>query len=273
MSLEEIKQEAIKKRRRRGRRRFLASRAHPRDAAVMGGQLKQMPRFRPPNAALAVLRRARETAAAAAQAAADAAALIEQNRAEQAHFGPPPPFRRSRRGRRRGRGGRGGAAAGQTGTSRSDEEPPKTHRQRKSASYWARRREKRRMRRAQAMSDPYFYDPPPMEPYRFPPEPYQPVLDDYPGMMSYRGYDWQDLGPGPEPGFMHQPDRFAGPGHARYAPSRDDEYLAQARALIQAQNEQLNPGYRPPFEPWPCPAPFIPGEEWGPRSHMRSSRW
>ncbi|KAF5403044.1 hypothetical protein PHET_03664 [Paragonimus heterotremus] len=313
MSLDDnIKMEttAPKKRRSkpRKRRRIAASMIRPRavSRASRASRFRQSAsrRFVPPAAAMAVLRRARETAVAAAQAAADAAALIERSRAQRQDFfdeqrgitGPETSdkigklifacfltsYTRSRRRRRRRlattaqttANGREGA------TMRPDAPRGRTYR-RRNAAYWGRRRERRKLRQAQERTAASIYDPygdrPLPEPYPFEPEPYSNMLDEYPAMVDYEGYDWPHSVQGDfhslyGPAFADPIERVPVPANVRYGRSRNDEYLAQARALIQAQNEHLNPGFRPSYESRHYPTPNSRGTSWDSRPQW-SHRW
>ncbi|KAF6768491.1 hypothetical protein AHF37_04246 [Paragonimus kellicotti] len=164
-------------------------------------------------------------------------------------------------------------------TMRPDAPRGRTYR-RRNAAYWGRRRERRKLRQAQERTAASIYDPygnqPLPEPYSFEPEPYSNMLDEYPAMVDYEGYDWPHSVQGDfhslyGPAFADQIERVPIPANVRYGRSRNDEYLAQARALIQAQNEHLNPGFRSSYESRHYPTSNSRGTSWDSRPQWSHS--
>ncbi|KER27910.1 hypothetical protein X801_07554 [Opisthorchis viverrini] len=244
-------------------------------------------RNRPSRRALDILRRARETAAAAAQAAAEAAELIARSRgrrrrppfyarhdapqssamhqpprsapADSGHTSVGPNFREMEEG----------ANDGSNADGVKRRRPP---------GYWARRRKYRRERRAAeaaaaaAESDEFYYGPHGMhmDPFAYPAEFYP---DDYPP-PECEGYIWPEtrggypppLGPSFE---VYPGDRMQSHVGRRAGRARNSEYLAQARALIRAQNA----GLRTHQDTRRYSAPLVPPEAWGPPTHPYDARW
>lgn len=122
--------------------------------------------------------------------------------------------------------------------------------------------------------DPYPLVP---EPYPMGPELYYPKLDEYPIAMDPQGYSWpesrmnfDDFGPY---SFVNPREHIQPQNRMGYGRSRNEEYLAQARALIQAQNEQMHGGFRAPFDARRQPAPFAPDDTWDVRPASWNPRW